>query len=130
MEVNTFIDFIMSFGEILKEIRAKRGSVRKVAELLEIDFAYLSKLENDKVSFKPSRDFLNKVVEKLNCDEVEKNNLFSEAGRIDEEIEQAAQEVNLRPKLKTLFKAAPKLSEDDLDELNKRIQKMLKSKKE
>lgn len=120
----------MSFGEILKEIRTKRGSVRKVAELLEIDFAYLSKLENDKLSFKPSRDFLNKIVEKLKCDEIEKNNLFSEAGRIDEEIEQAAQaaQVNLRPNLKTLFRAAPKLSEEEIGKLNKRIQKILESK--
>ncbi|MDQ3747811.1 MAG: helix-turn-helix domain-containing protein [Acidobacteriota bacterium] len=118
----------MSFGEILKEIRLKRGSLRQVAELLEIDFAYLSKLENDRVSFKPSRDFLNKVVEKLKCDEVEKNNLFSEAGRIDEEIEQAAQEVNLRPNLKTLFRAAPKLSDEEIGKLNKRIKKILESK--
>lgn len=118
----------MSFGEILKEIRKKRGSLRQVAELLNIDFAYLSKLENDRVSFTPSRDFLNKVVERLNCNDDEKNNLFSEAGRIDEDIEQAAQEVNLRPNLKTLFRAAPKLSEEEIGGLNERIQKLLEDK--
>lgn len=117
----------MSFGEILKEIRTKRGSVRKVADLLGIDFAYLSKLENDKVSFKPSRDFLNKLIEKLNCDEDEKNNLFSEAGRLDEETEKAAQEGNLRPNLKALFRAAPKLSDEEIGQLNKRIKKILEA---
>ncbi|MDQ4121295.1 MAG: helix-turn-helix domain-containing protein [Acidobacteriota bacterium] len=120
--------FIMSFGDVLREIRKKRGSLRQVADILEIDFAYLSKLENNRVTFKPSRDFLNKIVEKLNCDEAEKNALFSEAGRIEEEIEQAAQEVNIRPNLKTLFRAAPKLSDEDIDELNQRIQQILQAK--
>lgn len=116
----------MSFGEVLREIRTKRGSLRFVADLLETDFTYLSKLENDRFSFKPSTDFLNRIVEKLTCTPEEKDALFSEARRLDDEIEQAVDATHERPALKTLFKSAPKLTEEDLKKLNARVDDLLK----
>ncbi len=116
----------MSFGTILREIRKRRGSLRAVADLLDTDFAYLSRLENGKVSFTPSSDFLNRIVEKLDCTPAEKDALFSEARRLDAETEQAVDETYERPALKTLFRSAPKLTESDLKDLNARVENLLK----
>lgn len=121
----------MSFGTTLREIRLKRGSLRQVAQMLDTDFSYLSRLENDRVAYRPSREFLDNVVTKLKCDEIEKDLLFSEARRMDEETEQAMEELHQRPPLKVLFKSAPKLSDTELEKVNKSIRAILdkKSKK-
>lgn len=119
----------MPFGKKLKEIRRRKNkSQRELADLLGLDYGYLSRLEGDKVQFNPSREFIIKVVEKLDCDEDEKSELLMEAGRIDEEIEQVAQEANVRPHLREFFRSAVKLPDEDLDLLNQKIKEMLKEK--
>jgi transcriptional regulator with XRE-family HTH domain len=118
----------MGFGETLREIRRKRGSLRQVAKTLCTDFAYLSRLENDRVGFTPSREFIENIVEKLKCDEDERESLFSEARRMDSETEHAMDELHHRPSLKTLFVSAPKLSDRELEKVNQRIQNILKKK--
>lgn len=116
----------MSFGDVLREIRKKHGSLRVVAELLETDFAYLSRLENGRVPFTPSTDFLNRIVEKLNCTVEQKEALFSEARRLDRETAEAIDKSHDRPALRALFKSAPNLSEEDLKQLNSRIEDLLR----
>jgi|ERR1035437_4785663 transcriptional regulator with XRE-family HTH domain len=118
----------MTFGKVLRDIREKRGSLRKVAKVLEIDFSYLSRLENDRLEFRPSREFLDKVVDKLCCDDKEKDILFSEARRMDLETEEAMEELHQRPPLKMLFKSAPKLTDTEIEEFNRRIESILKKK--
>mgnify|MGYP001597617359 CR=1 FL=1 len=115
----------MSFGEVLKIIRKRNGSLRAVAERLETDFAYLSRLENDKLGFTPSADFVNRIVERLDCTDAEKESLFSEARRFDRETEGAIDESHSRPQLRTLFRSAPRLSEEELQRLNKKINDLL-----
>lgn len=116
----------MSFGQILREIRKRRGSLRRVAEILDTDFAYLSRLENDKVRYTPTSDFLERIVVRLGCTADEKEVLFSEARRLDAETEKAISESYERPALKTLFRSAPKLTEEDLKDLNEKVESLLR----
>ena len=119
----------MPFGQTLREIRRRKNKTqRELADLLDLDYGYLSRLEGDKVPFKPSREFITKVVEKLECDENEKSELLMEAGRIDEEIEQVAQEANIRPNLREFFRSAAKLPDEDLEVLNQQIKELLQEK--
>ena len=120
----------MGFGKNLREIRRNKGkSQKELADLLAVDYGYYSRLEGEKVSFTPSKDFINKIVEKLGCDESEKASLFLEADRIDDEMEQLAKEASRRPELKSLFSSAINLSDEEIGELKKRIQKIQKTKK-
>lgn len=119
----------MTFGESLKRILESKGkSQKELADLIEVDYGYLSRIIRDRAGFTPSGDFILKVVKELSCNEVEKNELLREAGRHDKEIEQIAKEAVDRPKLQTLFKSAPKLDEQQLDLINKRIQDILNPK--
>ncbi len=119
----------MSFGKTLREIRrSKDKSQRELADLLDLDYGYLSRLENDKVQFNPSRDFIMKIVVELSCNDDEKAKLLMEAGRIDVDLEKAAQEANTRPELNVFFKSAVKLPVEDIIELTERIQQMIKAK--
>lgn len=120
----------MTFGLSLKEILERKGVTQKeLADSLGKDYGYISRLVRDKANFSPSRDFILEIVKILNCSELEKNELLKEAGRLDEDIERIAMKANDRPKLQTLFKSAPKLNENQLDQINKRIEEILKKKK-
>lgn len=116
----------MTFGESLKRIlKDKRKSQKELADLIDVDYGYLSRIIGDKTDFTPSTNFILNIVDKLGCSEEDKNDLLKEAGRFDKEIEQIAKETADRPKLQTLFKSAPKLDEEQLDAINKRIQDIL-----
>ena len=120
----------MSFGETLRRILEEKGTSQKeLADKLDVDYGYLSRIARDKANFTPSRDFILKIVQVLKCNEAEKNELLKEAGRMDVTMEQIAKEAVDRPKLQTLFKSAPKLDEEQLDQINKKIQEILSSKK-
>jgi HTH-type transcriptional regulator, competence development regulator len=56
-----------SFGEYVKECRkSKKITVRKLGELVGVDFSYIGKIELDKK--KPSDDLLEKLIEILEMD--------------------------------------------------------------
>lgn len=124
----------MTFGQTLQKIRRAKGKTqRDVANLIGMDYGYYSRIENDKFDYKPSRETIEKIIEKLECNEVEKAELLTAAGRIDKEMEEMAIKAVERPELRPLFRAVvetPKEEIDDLFELiNKHKQEKLKKEK-
>lgn len=61
----------MTFGERVRELRrAKNLTLRDVASKVDIDFTYLSKIENGKLDFSdyPSEKLIRKLGNVLGCD--------------------------------------------------------------
>lgn len=57
----------MTFGSVLRQLRYSQNiGIKKLASNLDIDYTYLSKLENDKL--KPSEKVIGKVSEYFNYD--------------------------------------------------------------
>lgn len=108
----------MPFGRTLKRIRReKRVTQSALAELIEMDPGYLSRIENDKLGYNPSRDTVEKIVKKLKCTDAERAELLGEAGRIGKDVEKAARLTNELPEMRELFSTAVGLSRERLQEL-------------
>jgi transcriptional regulator with XRE-family HTH domain len=57
-----------SFGELLRDTRRKMGiSQRELAKRIEVDFSYISKLENDRLP-PPSSETLGRIAVELGCE--------------------------------------------------------------
>jgi len=55
-----------SFGDEVKRLREEKGySIKKLANTLDVNYTYLSKIENAKST--PSEDFIDKLASALNC---------------------------------------------------------------
>lgn len=138
MEIDCQAPFskIMSFGKTLQGIRRKKGKTqREIADLISMDYSYYSKLENDRLGSKPTRETVERISEALDCNDQEKNELLLSAGRTTEEFEQVARAVKEEPEksasFNRLFKAALGLSPDKLEEIVKDVEeevRKLKSK--
>src|SRR5579885_3812871 len=64
----------MTFGERLRELRkAKNLGQRALADMVDINFTYLSKIENGRLDFAqfPSEDLIRKLAKALDADEDE-----------------------------------------------------------
>ncbi|WP_017307053.1 helix-turn-helix domain-containing protein [Spirulina subsalsa] len=73
------------FGEIIRQARKSKGySQRKLADLLSVDFTYLSKLENNRADYAPKEDVIRALARHLTLDEEE---LIYLAGRIPQQEE-------------------------------------------
>lgn len=112
----------MSFGKTLQEIRRRKGKTqREIANAISMDYSYYSKLENDRLDSKPTRETVDKISAALGCDDDEKNELLLSAGRTSEEFEQVAKVVSEDPEksgsFNRLFKAALDLTPDKLEEI-------------
>lgn len=58
-----------TFSQELKKLRKqKRITQRKLAELIGVDFSYISKMENDKLVHSPSETILRKIASVLGVD--------------------------------------------------------------
>lgn len=69
-----------SFGSQIRERRKERGyTLRQLAPLLGINFAYLSKLENDRADHPPSEELIRQIAKTL---ELDQDKLIYLAGRI------------------------------------------------
>jgi transcriptional regulator with XRE-family HTH domain len=67
-------------GIKIRELRKKRGLTQKrLAEAINIDFTYLSKIENNTLPYSPSTETLKKLSKILDVDELE---LLSLAGKL------------------------------------------------
>lgn len=116
----------MSFGKTLQRIRRDKGMTqREVAHIIEMDYSYFSRLENDRFDSKPTRETIDKIAEGLKCTEDERGELLAAAGRIDEELEKAAHIASGQPKIGKLFKAMVKLPPEKIDEIMKQVESEL-----
>lgn len=69
-----------TFASTIREARlAKRYSQRKLAELLEVDYTYISKIENGKTTHPPTEDIILSLAHYLDLDG---EDLICRAGRI------------------------------------------------
>lgn len=74
-----------TFGKLIRHARKDRGySQRELAALLDVDFTYLSKLENDRADYAPKEDVIRGLARNLGIDEEE---LIFLAGRIPQHYE-------------------------------------------
>jgi len=74
------------FGQQIRQARKAKGySQRDLAKLVDLDFTYLSKLENDRADYPPKEDAIRKLAEHLELDAEE---LVFLAGRIPERDEE------------------------------------------
>lgn len=66
--------FVKTFGERLRELRKVQGlSQKSLAEMIGINFTYLSKIENERLDFAhfPSEELICNLATALECDEDE-----------------------------------------------------------
>ncbi|MGF1541280.1 MAG: helix-turn-helix domain-containing protein [Pleurocapsa sp.] len=73
------------FGKLIRQARKDRGySQRELAKLLQLDFTYLSKLENNRADYAPKEEVIRGLARHLELDEEE---LIFLAGRIPHQEE-------------------------------------------
>jgi len=78
----------LTFGARLKELRQNRGfTQRELSERAGIDYTYLSKLENDRLSYTPSIKTLQALAKALEVDEL---TVMDWAGKIPEVLQSFA----------------------------------------
>jgi transcriptional regulator with XRE-family HTH domain len=101
----------MTFGERVRELRkSKNLTLRELAAKVKVNFTYLSKIENQKLSFGefPSEDLIRKLAKALQGDVDE---LLILAEKMPEEIKKRVME---RP---DAFRKIAKLDDETLDKL-------------
>lgn len=106
---------VETFGETIQRLRRERGlTQRQVAAALDIDFTYLSKLENDRGE-PPSEKTVRNLAEVL---EVDAEELLARAGRLPSELRERAQaDVSFARLLRRL----PDASDGELSEIYRRL---------
>ena len=112
----------MTFGERLRELRkAKNLSQRALAEKVDINFTYLSKVESEKLDFAqyPSEDLIRKLAKALEADVDE---LLLLAKKIPPDIRERVIE---RP---DAFRKIASLDDETLDSVLKDIERKEKRK--
>lgn len=73
------------FGQLIRQARKDKGlSQRELAQLLGLDFTYLSKLENNRADYPPKEDVIRSLARQLDLDQEE---LIFLAGRIPHQEE-------------------------------------------
>ena len=102
-----------NFGQVIKKARKDKGlSQRKLASLIDIDFTYLSKLENNRVDYPPREHVIKSLARELDLNEEE---LIFLAGRIPERYEQLLkQHYQAMPVLFRRLRENPAITEDIL----------------
>lgn len=79
---------VKSFGDTVRHLREKKGySIKNLAGSLDVNYTYLSKIENNKSI--PSEEFIEKIAHIFNCDPEE---LKARAGKIPEDIKKILRE--------------------------------------
>lgn len=115
---------VSSFGKILKRIREAKGlPQREAARRIDMDHARFSRLENDRTGFNPTRETVEKIAQALEASEEERGELLTAAGRLDQEIESMARLASSRPAIAKLFRIIIQLSQDQIEELLKRVER-------
>jgi HTH-type transcriptional regulator, competence development regulator len=75
-----------SFGQLLRQARKDGGySQRELAQMVGLDFTYLSKLENDRADYPPKEEVIRLLANSLNLNAEE---LIYAAGRLPQREEE------------------------------------------
>ena len=75
----------MTFGKRLRQIRKERGlTLRQLADEVGVDFTYLSKIENERVSYTPAVETIRELARILKVDSLA---LLSLANKLPKELE-------------------------------------------
>lgn len=62
----------MTFGQKIRDLRKKKKlTQRQLSDIVNVDFTYLSKIENDQLPYTPSIKTIQGLAEALNADEIE-----------------------------------------------------------
>lgn len=82
-----------TFGKVIRQARKDKGySQRDLAKLVEVDYTYLSKLENDHAAYPPSKEVIRLLVRYLDLTEREEELIYL-VGRITADDERIFQEL-------------------------------------
>ena len=93
-----------TFGKIIRQARIDKGySQRELAKLIDVDYTYLSKLENDHAAYPPSQEVIRLLARHLDLTEREEELMYL-SGRITADDEKIFSEL-----LKTYEKQVPAL---------------------
>jgi transcriptional regulator with XRE-family HTH domain len=108
----------MTFGDRLRELRLQNGfNQRDLAEKVGIDFTYLSKIENDKMS-PPSQETIRKLAEELEADLDE---LLILANRVPDDVKEVITKSREHP---AFLREIQDLDEEELKRLKKKAQEI------
>ena len=107
-----------NFGRVIKNTRTDKGlSQRKLANLIGIDFTYLSKLENNRVDYPPKEEVIRALAQNLDLNEEE---LIFLAGRIPQCYEELLkQHYQTMPVLFRRMRENPAVTEAILNQADK-----------
>jgi len=84
----------MLLGDKIRELRKKKGlTLRSLAQQVQLDFTYLSKIENGKLQYSPSVETIRSLAKALDADELE---LLRFAEKVPPELERLAANANAR----------------------------------
>lgn len=82
-----------TFGKVIRQARRDKGySQRDLAKLVDVDYTYLSKLENDHAAYPPSKEVIQLLVLTLDLT-LRVEELIYLAGRITTDDEKVFQEL-------------------------------------
>ncbi|MBE0427821.1 MAG: helix-turn-helix transcriptional regulator [Nitrospirae bacterium] len=118
----------MTLGKTLKELRRQRGlTLRDLSKLVDLNFTYLSKIENGKIEYTPSAEKIRAIAEALNADELA---LLKLANKVPPELKSIADNVKARDFFRRAKDVAlPEDWEDLLDYLDEKHRARQKTKK-
>ena len=107
-----------SLGDLIREARTPKGSLRDFAKKLDITPSYLSDIENDRRI--PAEEVLGRIAELL---ELDFDELMAKAGRFGEEAERY---MRRHPTVGVLFRklSDSKTPDDDLAKLLKKAEEL------
>jgi transcriptional regulator with XRE-family HTH domain len=111
-----------SLGDLVREARAKRSSLREFAKILQITPSYLSDIENDRRI--PAEDLLKTIANRLDLDF---DDLMARAGRLGDDAERYMRK---HPTAGVLFRqiSESNLAEGDLVKLLKKAEELSRKK--
>jgi transcriptional regulator with XRE-family HTH domain len=109
-------------GELIREARAPKGSLRDFAKKLEITPSYLSDIENDRRV--PAENVLRRIADLLG---LEFDDLMAKSGRFGEDADRY---MRRHPTLGVLFRRLSEwnLSDEDLAKLLKKAEELARKK--
>lgn len=109
-----------SFGQTLRELRRSSGvSQRELAEKVEVDFSYISKMENDRMP-PPSADTIVRICEVL---EIPPDELLSLSGKMPTQVKEMVSSSSAA--LQFMRQAQEmKLTEEEWEKLTLRLKRL------